>query len=122
MGSSHHKSPYLVRKEILKQGLIPQVGASYQAHWEDKDNLTPYIFLYDHETIENGEYDSTYDDDIWQIDTSQLDLSHLFTDPDEDMVGCLAYDLPIPTKAIKLVYRGSKKDSWDVKASHSNIY
>lgn len=118
----YHKSPYLARKEILKQGLIPQVGASYQAHWEGEENLTPYIFLYDHETIENGEYDSTYDDDIWQIDTSQLDLSHLFPDPDEDMVGCLAYDLPIPPKAMKLIYKGSKKDSWDVKVSHSNIY
>lgn len=118
----YHKSPYSIREKILQQGLIPKVGASYQAHWENELSLTPYIFLYDHNTIKNGEYDSTWDDDIWQIDTSKLDLSHLFNDPDELMIGCLVYDQPIPPSAIKLVYQGSNKDSWDIKTSHSHIY
>jgi hypothetical protein len=73
-----HKSPISCRKSILKKGLLPSVGDSYKAHWDDREDLTPYIFLYDHNTINGGEYDSTYDDDIYAVDVSQLDNEHLF--------------------------------------------
>ena len=108
---------------ILKKGLLPSVGDSYKAHWDDKEDLTPYIFLYDHNTINGGEYDSTYDDDIYAIDVSQLDKEHLFNDPDGSMNGCFAYDIPIPTSAIKLVYKGTEGDSDErLMAKHSHIY
>lgn len=119
----YHKSPISVRNLILKKGLIPTVGDSYKAHWDDKDDLTPYVFLYDHNAIKNGEYDSTYDDDIYAVDTSQLNKKHLFDDPDNEMIGCYAYDMAIPTSAIKLVYKGSKNDSNDIlMKKHSYIY
>lgn len=117
----YHKSGYFNRKSILKNGLIPQVGPSYQAHWDDAENLKPYIFLYDHNKVPDGEYDSTYDDDIYSVDLSQLDKSHLFRDPDSSMKGCWVYDKIISPSAIKLVYKGSKKDSGDLSL-HSQIY
>ena len=117
----YHKSPIAFRKSILKTGLIPRVGDSYSAHWDDAEDLTPYIFMYDHETIEDGEYDSTYDDDIYAIDVSQLDKNCLFNDPDENMKGCLVYTKPIPPSAIKLVYKGSMKDSSNL-SKHFHIY
>ncbi len=117
----YHKSPSSCRKSILKNGLIPNVGDSYKAHWDYGDDLTPYVFLYDHNTIKNGEYDSTYDDDIYSIDTKQLDLKHLKKDPDSGMRGCFVYDSIIPASAIKLVYKGSKKDSGDL-SRHLDIY
>ena len=119
----YHKSPISCRMSILKKGLLPSVGDSYKAHWDDKEDLTPYIFLYDHNTINGGEYDSTYDDDIYAIDVSQLDKEHLFNDPDGSMNGCFAYDIPIPTSAIKLVYKGTEGDSDErLMAKHSHIY
>lgn len=119
----YHKSPVSCRELILKNGLVPSVGDSYRAHWDDREDLTPYVFLYDHDTIRGGEYDSTYDDDIYAVDASQLDNKHLFNDPDESMAGCYAYDMPIPTSAIKLVYMGSENDSDDKSiAKHSHIY
>jgi hypothetical protein len=66
----YHKSNPIFRKSILRNGLIPKVGECYSLYWEGKTDkeLTPYIFMYDHETIEDGEYDSTYDDDIYAIE------------------------------------------------------
>lgn len=119
--SLYHKSAITFRKSILKDGLKPMVGDSYKAHWDDRTDLKPYIFLYDYN--ECGEYDSTYDDDIYAIDVRQLDVSHLIPDPDNYMKGCWVYDLPIPSSAIKLVYKGSNKDSDEtVMAKHANIY
>jgi len=117
----YHKAPIAARQSIMKNGLIPSVGDSYKAHWNDREDLKPYVFLYDHNTVNNGEYDSTYDDDIYAIDVSQLDKKHIFRDPDKSMKGCLAYDIPIPISAIKMVYKGSKRDSSDLSV-HSHIY
>ena len=117
----YHKAPIAARKSIMKNGLIPSIGDSYKAHWDDREDLKPYVFLYDHNTVNNGEYDSTYDDDIYAVDVSQLDKKHIFRDPDKSMKGCLVYDIPIPISAIKMVYKGSNRDSSDLSV-HSHIY
>lgn len=122
-GYLYHKSPISCRKSIMKGGLVPSVGDSYKAHWEDEENLKPYIFLYDHDSVRGGEYDSTYDDDIYRIDVSKLDKGHLHRDPDRSMRGCYVYDEVIPKNAIELVYKGSRKDSDEMlMMKHSNIY
>ena len=117
----YHKAPVSVRKSILTNGLIPSVGDSYKAHYEYKENLKPYIFLYDHNSVNGGEYDSTYDDDIYAIDLSKIDASRIRRDPDKGMRGCYTYDETIPATAIRLVYKGSKKDAGDLSL-HSSIY
>lgn len=117
----YHKSPISFRKSILKNGLIPSVGDSYRAHWNDKEDLTPYVFLYDHDLINGGEYDSTYDDDIYAVDVNQLDKKFLSRDIDKTMKGCFVYSKKIPTSALKLVYKGSNNDSFDLE-KHSHIY
>lgn len=117
----YHKSGTFNRDSILRNGLIPQVGPSYKAHWNDDENLKPFIFLYDHAKVQDGEYDTTYDDDIYAIDVKQLDREHLRRDPDRDMKGCWVYDQKISPSAIKLIYKGSKKDSGDLTL-HRNIY
>ena len=117
----YHKAPIGVRQSIMKNGLKPSIGDSYKAHWDDSEDLRPYVFLYDHNAIDNGEYDSTYDDDIWAVDVSQLDKRHIFRDPDKSMKGCFVYDIPIPSSAIKIVYNGSENDSSDL-SSHYSIY
>ena len=116
----YHKSPRAFRKSILANGLLPKVGDSYQCYYDMEENLQPLIFLYDHNTIDGGEYDSTYDDDIYRIDTSYLDKELLNDDP-AGMNGCFTYPEPIPSEALTLVYEGSDEDSDDL-SRHSYIY
>lgn len=103
-----HKSSFRNRTSILKDGLKPMVGGSYYCHWGCKKGLIPLIFLYDRSILE---YDSTYDDDIYRIDTDTLDKRRLTTDPDEDMKGCYAYGIIIPISSIDIVYKGTGKDA-----------
>lgn len=101
----YHKSNPDNRDSILSKGLIPMVGDCYAAYWDKpKDKLKPYVFLYDNNIIE---YNSTYDDDIFEIDINQLDKNHLKKDICKTLKGCFIYDLIIPISAIKLVYQGS---------------
>lgn len=101
----YHKSSSSNRRSILERGLVPSVGYSYSAHWNEREDLVPYVFLYDRDVLD---YDSTYNDDIWCIDVSKLDMSHLSNDPDVGMEGCYVYDVVIPPSAIRLVYEGDE--------------
>jgi hypothetical protein len=105
----YHKSNPANRKSIQLHGLIPQVGDSYKAHWDDRDDLAPLVFLYDVKKIRGGEYDTTYDDDIYRIDMSKLDEKYIAKDPDSWMKGCFTYSAPIPPDAITLIYKGTGK-------------
>ena len=101
-----HKAPKDVRKMIMSDGLKAQVGASYQGHWEGKA-LVPSVFLY---SPDKEEYDTTYDDDVWAVDTSRLDKTRFQTDPDEYMYktyGSVIYTDNIPPSCLKLVKKGT---------------
>lgn len=104
----YHKAPPIFRKNILKEGLKPKVGPSYSAHWEEEEEeLTPVIFAYNKD---KKEYNSTYDDDIYEIDTSKLDKESWDKDKDEymyDTFGSIVYNKEIPKDAIKLIHRGT---------------
>lgn len=109
----YHKSPPSIRNKIEKEGLKPTIGDSYKAHWEGKDiDLEPVIFAYDKE---KQEYDTTWDDDIWQIDTNKLNKNNWKKDPDEymtDAFGSLIYNKKIPRNALKLIYKGTGKNNF----------
>lgn len=106
----YHKAPPSIRKNIKEEGLKTKVGNSYQGHWNGTDkeeNLESVIFAYD----KNKKiYDTTYDDDIWEIDTSKLNKENWKKDPDEwiyNKYGSLIYNKNIPKDAIKLIYQGT---------------
>lgn len=98
----HVSNPHF-RKSILAQGLKPMVGNSYRAHFDDIDELLPVIFLKD-----KNDYDSTYNDDRWAIDTSTLDKSCIFADFDDYMAkhGCYVYTKPIAPSSMHLLHKG----------------
>ena len=104
----YHKSPPTLRDKILKEGLTVQVGDSFQFHHEDK-TLTPCIFLYDKS---KAEYDSTYDDDIWEVKLETLD--DCIPDLDYGMYetyGAIMCLVNIPVENISLIYEGTGKDN-----------
>lgn len=104
----YHKSSINNRTSILKDGLKPMVGDSYFCHWNCKEGLPPLIFLYDRCVLE---YDSTYDDDIYRIDTNKLDKRRLTTDPDKNMKGCYVYSIGIQPTSIDIIFQGTGKDA-----------
>lgn len=103
----YHKSAVCNRASILRNGLKTQVGLSYQCHWDDRKGLKPLIFLYDRNVLE---YDTTYDDDIYQIDTEKLDKRRISRDPDKSMKGCYTYSGNIPFAFCSHIYKGTGKD------------
>jgi hypothetical protein len=108
----YHKAPPTLRQTIEANGLKTSVGDSYALHWQDTNKkLVPAVFAYDKNV---KVYDSTYDDDIWEIDTSKLQLDKWRQDPDGGMYkayGSVIYLDNIPASAIRLVYKGTGKDS-----------
>lgn len=106
----HTSNPYF-RDKIAQEGLIPQVGDSYSLHHCDdhsEKDLMPGIFL------SIGKYDSTYDDDIYEVDVKQLKDNKFFFDPDEELDSddWFFYTDKIPLSAIKLIYKGTGKTKY----------
>ena len=104
----YHKSNPELREQISKEGLKVKVGDSYKAHYDDRDNLEPLIFMYDKNV---KEYDTTYDDDIWEIDLTKINKSKIKKDPEKNISHyCYIYSEDIPSDAIKLIYKGTGED------------
>lgn len=109
----YHRSNPIFRDKIEKEGLVPQIGESYELHWQDTlsdKEIIPRIFLFDSSQL----YSSTYDDDLVQVDVATLDLTHLTADPDPELnTYCYMYDKIIPPTAIKFLYKGTGESDVD---------
>jgi hypothetical protein len=97
----YHTSNPINRKSILKNGLKPQVGLSYSLHHDEDPNLKPLVFL------STQPYDTTYDDDIYEVNVDGLKL---LPDPDETMTDVRCVDTIISPDRLSLIYKGSGKD------------
>ena len=109
----YHKGNPKFRDEILRDGLEPRVGECYSLFYTDnmgytKDELEPLVFLYD-KNIQ--EYDSTYDDDIYEIDTNKLDKDYLYKDKALPEY-CYTYKERIWPTALKLIHKGTGDDNF----------
>jgi hypothetical protein len=100
----HHSNP-IFRDSIALQGLLPMKGDSYTCHSPSEDE-PPAIF-----GCTNQDYDSTYDDDIYRIDTSLCNNTWY---KDNAVYGgdCVVTYEAIPLDAIELIYKGTGKDSF----------
>ena len=106
----YHVSNPRFRESILKNGLIPQVG---EQRYDDWGNDIKAIFCTNATKVKHI-WDSTYDDDIWKIDTVGL-LNKWYLDSNfkygKDF-HILTFE-PIPVQNLTLVYEGSDKNEWD---------
>jgi hypothetical protein len=102
----YHTSVPTFRDKILKEGIkvMPK-----SAGWLSDTNIDkPVIFAIMSDNIKDA-WDSTYDDDIYEIDTSKIN-NEWFRDPNfinyKDSKHCITFT-NIPVNAIKLVYKGT---------------
>ena len=92
-----HTSNPIFRNSIFKKGLIPSVGESYKMHYDESDNLEKFVFL------SKSPYDTTYDDDVWAVDVSDIKLKH---DPDKELTDAYVTNVSIDLSKLFLIYKG----------------
>jgi hypothetical protein len=112
-----HSSNPSNRDNISTTGLQVSLGECYliyaDSNYEEDDECVPAIFATD-SLKKKDMFDSTYDDDIWVIDTERAgvqwykdahfdggDTKHIVTFED------------IPVDAIRLIYKGTGGDTWN---------
>lgn len=112
----YHVSNPVFRNQIKKEGLRPQIGASYEAHYED-NHMGPVIFV-----CKENNYNSTYDDDRYEIILSEEEYRALDFQIDEEVDGALYTKSPIPAKYLCLIHKGSGEDyDWELGDICNNI-
>jgi len=100
----YHTSNPIFRDKISKEGLIPQ-GKS-EAWLSDTKIDGKVIFAVNSDDKEDW-WDSTWDDDIYRIDTDKL-KNKWYVDPNFDLEDKRIITFEnIPLNAIKLIYSGS---------------
>ena len=105
-----HKSNPAWREDIKLTGLQVSVGDCYQGHVGGDVECKPAIFATD-SLDEKEMFDSTYDDDIWMIDTECAGVKWYI---DKHFEGgdyrhhIVTFD-DIPAECIKLEYKGTGK-------------
>ena len=100
----YHVSNPCNRESILAQGLLPSIGDSYLAHYDDKPTLGKVVFV-----CTTNTYDSTWDDDRYEINISDEEFKKLGFKSDNDVKDGLYTSNVIKPKYLKLIYKGTGK-------------
>lgn len=97
----YHVSNPVFRDKIKLEGLTPQLGASYIAHYEDA-HMGPVVFV----STEN-DYDSTWDDDRYKIVLPYAEFVRLNFQTDNEVKNGLYTSLPIEARFLILEHLGT---------------
>ena len=104
-----HKSNPIWRKNILETGLQVSVGECYKTYVGYGEKCTPAIFA-TNSTNKRAWFDSTYDDDIWFIDTKMIPDVKWYKDRHfESTKKHIVTFENIPPEALTLKYEGTGK-------------
>lgn len=102
----YHTSNPMFRNKIVKQGLITK-GKSES--WLDDTKIDGKVIFAVNSDDKEDWWDSTYDDDIYKIDTSKL-KNKWYVDPNFDLKNNRIITFEnIPNDAIELIYKGTGK-------------
>ena len=99
----YHTSNPVFRDKISKEGLIPK-GKSES--WLSDTKIDGKVIFVVNSNKDDYRFDSTYDDDIYRIDTTKLN-NKWYNDPNfDDGLHLITFD-KITLNSIKLIYKGS---------------
>jgi hypothetical protein len=107
----YHQSNPMFRNKIEEQGLKVRAGECYKIYAGYGEKCIPAIFA-TNSSNKRAWFDSTYDDDVWEIDTTKIPNVKWYKDRHyESRSKHIVTFENIPIDAIKLIYEGSGKDS-----------
>lgn len=100
----YHTSNPIFRDKISKEGLTPK-GKSES--WLSDTNIDGKVIFAVNSDNKQDWWDSTYDDDIYKIDTTNLN-NKWYNDPNFDLEDkrMITFE-KIPLNSIKLIYKGT---------------
>jgi hypothetical protein len=105
-----HQSNPMFRNKIEEQGLKVRAGECYKIYVGYGEKCIPAIFA-TNSSNKRAWFDSTYDDDVWEIDTTKISNVKWYKDRHyESRSKHIVTFQDIPKEAIKLIYEGSGKD------------
>jgi len=102
----YHASAIANRKRIEKNGIVPYRGFQWLS---DTDIEGDAVFATNSDNKVDW-FDSTWDDDVWRIDTKKLNGVKWFLDPNTDNGVWIYTHQAIPRDAIELIKKGTGKD------------
>jgi hypothetical protein len=107
----YHQSNPMFRNKIEEQGLKVRAGECYKIYAGYGEKCIPAIFA-TNTSNKRAWFDSSYDDDVWEIDTTKIPNVKWYKDRHyESKSKHIVTFENIPRDAIKLIYEGSGKDS-----------
>lgn len=112
----YHSSNTSNRKRIKKNGIVPYRGVQWLGDTDIDGNA---VFATNSENKQDW-FDSTWDDDIWRIDTKKLKGIQWFLDPNTDNGVWVYTKQAIPREAIELVKVGTGEDL--LESSEKNVF
>lgn len=103
----YHVAPPLLRDTIRQSGLTPQQGNCHDSY-----EYPAAIFICNVPDIKHPEmFDSTWDDDVWEIDTSKID--NIFFQDINFTTEHYCFTLKeIPVTALTLIKEGTGEDTF----------
>jgi hypothetical protein len=105
-----HQSNPMFRNKIEEQGLKVRAGECYKIYAGYGEKCIPAIFA-TNSSNKRAWFDSSYDDDVWEIDTTKIPNVKWYKDRHyESRSKHIVTFQDIPKEAIKLIYEGSGKD------------
>ena len=111
-----HKSNPMFRDKITEQGLKVRAGECYKIYAGYGEKCIPAIFA-TNSTNKRASFDSTYDDDVWEIDTEMIPDVKWYKDKHyESRSKHIVTFENIPADAITLKHEGTGKD-WGLMES-----
>ena len=107
-----HKTSPVWRENILKTGLQVSTGDCYKTYVGYGEKCVPAIFA-TNSTNKRAWFDSTYDDDVWAINTESIPKVKWYKDRHfESTKKHIVTFENIPPKAIELIHEGNGKSLW----------
>jgi hypothetical protein len=104
-----HKSTPIFRESILKNGLQVKTGECYKLYVGWRIKCEPAIFA-TNSSNKRAWFQSTYDDDIWEINTEMIPDVKWYKDRHYDSKSKhIVTFQDIPSEALRLIYQGTGK-------------
>ena len=115
-----HSSNKSNRDSIMDYGIRAVLGDCYLTHaaseYSDDEECVPAVFATD-SLKKKDMFDSTYDDDIWVIDTERAGVQwykDAHFDGGDYKHHIVTFE-DIPVNAIRLIYKGTGQDIWNTQ-------